>query len=278
MTDIPPRSTRPDGPLGSYWLYTARNWPIIPCAGKVPLTPHGLKDGTTDPTVIRSWLAKYPSANIAVVTGQPGPVALDVDRTKDGASSLAELIKNHGVEVWDTLRFRSGGGGIHLLYAIPSDTVIHNSAGKLGEGLDVRGRGGYLIVPPSRHPSGGLYARDEQSPDDPAPMPASLLARIQETTQSRIAPTTGAEVFETGRRNTSLTSLAGTMRRRGMTVREIAAALHVVNNDRCVPPLDVSGVGRIAASVCRYPPQSSNEAVNRTFEGVNLRVWTSRHD
>jgi Bifunctional DNA primase/polymerase, N-terminal len=45
---------------------------------------------------------------------------------------------------------RALGGGIHIFFRYPRDTQIRNSAGLLGPGLDVRGEGGYVVVPPSR--------------------------------------------------------------------------------------------------------------------------------
>jgi Bifunctional DNA primase/polymerase, N-terminal len=45
---------------------------------------------------------------------------------------------------------RTGGGGIHIFFRYPRETDIRNSAGLLGPGLDVRGEGGYVVVPPSR--------------------------------------------------------------------------------------------------------------------------------
>jgi putative DNA primase/helicase len=59
-----------------------------------------------------------------------------------------------------------------------------------------------------------------------------------------------------GQRNNTLTSLAGTMRRRGMGAEEIEAALFVTNNKRCDPPLPEDEVMTIVASVCRYKPAS----------------------
>jgi CHAT domain-containing protein len=57
-----------------------------------------------------------------------------------------------------------------------------------------------------------------------------------------------------GRRNDTLTSLAGTMRRRGIGAEEIEAASLVTNNKRCDPPLAEDEVRKIASSVCRYRP------------------------
>ena len=56
-----------------------------------------------------------------------------------------------------------------------------------------------------------------------------------------------------GRRNEALTSLAGAMRRRGMTSEEIQPALAAVNARRCAPPLGETELCAIAASVGRYP-------------------------
>jgi len=61
------------------------------------------------------------------------------------------------------------------------------------------------------------------------------------------------EVIPNGQRNTTLASAAGTMRRRGMIKAEINAALNVMNQDRCRPPLPESEVTKIGGNVSRYP-------------------------
>ena len=68
-----------------------------------------------------------------------------------------------------------------------------------------------------------------------------------------------------GRRNQDLASLAGTMRRRGMSEDEIAAAILVANKQRCDPPLPDEEVQRIAASVGRYAPESTLLPVTLTL-------------
>ena len=55
-------------------------------------------------------------------------------------------------------------------------------------------------------------------------------------------------------RNATLTSIAGTMRRRGMSAQAIAAALQAENEERCEEPLDEDEIERIAISVSRYEP------------------------
>lgn len=56
----------------------------------------------------------------------------------------------------DTWRARTGGGGQHIYFAAADDR-IRNSTSQVGRGLDVRGAGGYVVLPPSLHKSGDRY-------------------------------------------------------------------------------------------------------------------------
>jgi hypothetical protein len=82
-------------------------------------------------------------------------LVLDVDPPHGGEASLRQLVGEHG-PLPATRSVISGSGGTHLYFAHPGGT-IRNSAGALGPGLDVRGDGGYVIAPPSIHPSGAAY-------------------------------------------------------------------------------------------------------------------------
>jgi hypothetical protein len=132
--------------------------PGCTCPGKHPRSRHGLHDATTDPAVIDSWWCSSPHANPAVRTGvRPagaGVIVLDIDPDHDGDNSLARLVAAHG-PLPVTLEVLTGGGGRHLYFA-PAGPVP-SSAGRLGPGLDIRGDGGYVLVPPSVHAAGGRY-------------------------------------------------------------------------------------------------------------------------
>jgi hypothetical protein len=65
---------------------------------------------------------------------------------------------------------------------------------------------------------------------------------------------TGENQFPEGTRNSSLTSIAGSMRRRGLEGEEMLPTLLAVNATRCQPPLSTSDVERIARSVASYQP------------------------
>lgn len=139
----PVRSDRLRAALG----YAARGRPVFPCrtGGKEPLTPRGHLDATTDPRRIIAWWNRWPDANIGVPTGErSGLLAVDVDQP----AGLDALERERG-RLPATRTHSTGSGGTHYLYRYPDGPEIRNSAGKLAPGLDVRGEGGYVIVPPS---------------------------------------------------------------------------------------------------------------------------------
>ncbi|MGI8542155.1 MAG: DUF3987 domain-containing protein [Aridibacter sp.] len=65
----------------------------------------------------------------------------------------------------------------------------------------------------------------------------------------------GQEIINNGSRNSKLFSLAGTLRRKGMSEMEIAAALKEVNRNRVNPPLPESEIDSIAKNITRYEPE-----------------------
>lgn len=228
-----------------------------PSPAKHPRTPHGLKNASVDERWIEAWWRKWPAANVGVATGaQSGLVVLDVDAAHGGEDSLDELLSEHG-KLPETAEVLTGGGGRHIYFRHPG-SEIRNSAGKLGSGLDVRGDGGYVVGPGSAHISGRTY--DWEASSDPeqvgvAPMPRWLIERCARKSDSSGCSVTLTEgVVQEGGRNAWLTSLAGSLRRRGVGELAIARALWCINSQHCTPALDVAEVRAIAHSVIRYAP------------------------
>jgi Bifunctional DNA primase/polymerase, N-terminal/Primase C terminal 2 (PriCT-2) len=147
--------------------------------GKHPvwhLVPNGLKNATADPKVIVGWFQGQPW-NLGIATGsRSGIVALDIDPRHDGDGSLAALEAEHG-PIPETWRFKTGGNGEHIIFRHPGG-VIRNSVSAVAPGIDVRGERGYIVAPPSRHASGGLYLIAENSHDEIADAPRWLLSRV----------------------------------------------------------------------------------------------------
>jgi len=137
--------------IGAALAYARRGIPVFPCepGGKAPLTYNGFWDATTDPRRIKAWWGRWPGANVGVPTGErSGLLVLDVDLRGGGPESLAGLERTGG-PLPETAKARTGGGGTHVFFRYPAGEEVRSSAGKLGPGLDVRGEGGYVVVPPS---------------------------------------------------------------------------------------------------------------------------------
>jgi hypothetical protein len=234
--------------------YAAAGMPVLPLDGKVPRNRGGLTNASADVAQVAEWWRRWQDANVGVVTGAAsGYVVLDVD-VPAGLRSLAELERRHGK--LSTAQVLTGSGGRHYWFCAPAEE-LRNSAGALGEGLDVRGAGGYVVAPPSVHENGNPY-RWTRELEHAADCPAWLLADAQKRRNGK-APALEAVIPE-GARDATLASLAGTMRRRGMGEAAILAALRV-ENERCRPPLGESDLERIAASVARYEPKAEAELV-----------------
>jgi hypothetical protein len=114
-------------------LYYGAVCPVFPCEprGKRPLgalAPHGVKDATRDPDLIRRWWATCPTANIGLACGVTC-CALDVDGL-EGWHALTGLTARHGA-LPATVTSCTGAGGWHLFFAMPAGRTVRNSAGKL---------------------------------------------------------------------------------------------------------------------------------------------------
>lgn len=254
--------------------YARRGWPVVPLhwvddagrcscgdpacrsAGKHPLLTDWPRRATTDPATIAAWWRKWPRANIGVAL-RGGHVVLDVDPRNGGDDELADLEHQYG-PLPPTPIALTGSGGVHYHFTAPPDTPTVT----LAPGLELKATGAQVVLPPSRS-AAGWYRWDAAAhvADLPlAPLPDWLLALARpgqrRPGQSRELPPTIAE----GSRNLWLTSLAGSLRRRGCTEEEIFACLRVLNASRCQPPLDERELAAIARSVARYAPACSSES------------------
>jgi hypothetical protein len=128
--------------------YAAAGWPVFPCrpGQKIPATRHGCLDATTDPHVIGRWWRVMPDANVAIATGTPGPDVVDVDRkgARDGTAAM-ERLRCAGLLAGPLALVSTPSNGLHLYYRGSGQ-----GNGSLPQhGIDFRGRGGYVLAPPS---------------------------------------------------------------------------------------------------------------------------------
>lgn len=247
--------------------YAARGLPVFPCRprAKKPATTHGFKDATTDANAIQAWWRDMPDAGIGMPTGAvSGLFVIDVDPRHGGPESLDQLTEQYG-DLPATAESHTGDGGRHLFFRHPGEHV-RCSQSEIGPGIDIKGDGGYVVLPPTIHPNGTAYTWELSSDIadvPPADCPAWLKALVCAQPPTVESTTTEADgnPIPSGQRNATLARLAGAMRRVGMGRAEIVAALHVCNTSRCRPPLPPAEVDRIGASVARYAPDMIATAV-----------------
>ena len=225
---------------------------VLPCQprGKTPLTEHGYKDAMRDPAQIREWWERWPEANVGIATGViSGVVVLDIDPRHGGDGTIVTLPAQYG-KLPETPTVLTGGRGIHLYLRHPG-RVVPNSASQIGQGIDVRGDGGYVIAPKSVHESGMCYLWEVSSRIDETPLaelPAWLL-KLMTGAEAGRAPNaeskgpSGAAPdlvqlaggVEEGDRDNQLFRLACYLRRRGYS-RAQAEPLLLDAAARCRPP------------------------------------------
>jgi hypothetical protein len=216
---------------------------------------NGVLDATTDPFLIAIWWRDYPDANIGLAL-DAYRFALDVDPRHGGDDTLFALERQHG-SLPHTLMSHTGGQPTGNHFFFTSTVPVQNKA-HIGEGLDVQGPGSYVIVPPSIHPETGTpYIWDlVDGPDDIAPQPAppwleQLVSQASPSVSRVIIDHNGT--IPSGDRNNQLAYRAIAMRRAGLSLDSIYAAL-AVENQQCTPPLDDAELRQIAYSKLSYMP------------------------
>lgn len=166
--------------------------PVFPCRpDKRPYVQRGLHAASTDLATVESWFSTFKDAKIGVPTGErSGWWVVDLDRKPgvDGPDSWADLEVQNG-RAEDTRTVCTPSGGYHLYFKHPGAGIkVGTNAGQLGLGIDIRGDGGYVIVPPSAG-----YEYEAGSDMHIADGPAWLLKRCTVREDPPLDPTSREE-------------------------------------------------------------------------------------
>lgn len=231
--------------------------------GKHPRTANGFKDATLDSDQIRAWWEQWPNSNIGMPTGPRSCYwVVDID-PPDGTQSFEQLRNGHPdlppIPIQTTGRL-----GKQLFFGYEKE--IRNSSSVLGQNIDVRGLGGYVVLPPSHHVTGRDYEWDTEDPllnigpqDAPdwlvqkasAPIPPIRLVGLetgQEGTNGKV---------RTGTRNNTLYRLARSFHAKQLDQAAALAALRAANSQGTEQPLADSEVCAIAYNAYRQPDRPS---------------------
>jgi hypothetical protein len=151
---------------------------------RAPLQQGWPEVATNDAEAIEELWGDKPGAGIGIACGHDDLFVLDVDVKggKNGAATLAKLVAENNGDFPLTLSATTPSGGTHYYLRAPG---IGNSVCKIGDGLDIRGRHGYVVAPSEAHPD---YQWINEG-DDIADAPAWLVDAIRKASGSA-SPTT----------------------------------------------------------------------------------------
>ena len=150
--------------------YASQGWHVFPVADKQPLVKW--RDESTDDQSKIVGMDWSRATGIGLDCGKSGIVVIDVDDV-NAVPKLAEKLGWDPVED-NTYVSYTGGGGYHIFYKAGEQSV-RNSASKVVQGIDVRGDGGYVVLPPSDHSSGMIYRWYRQPEEGIRPIPEKLV-------------------------------------------------------------------------------------------------------
>jgi hypothetical protein len=252
--------------------YLAHGWSVLPVRprDKRPLIRwEALQTTKPSNSDLAEWFRRWPDANIGIVTGEiSNLVVIDVDPKHGGDESLEHLQQRFG-SLPPTVEATTGGGGRHLYFAHPG-VLVRNRAG-LAQGIDLRGDGGYVVAPPSVHPSGRRYAwMPGRSPQEmsPAPLPRWLIGALGIRAGRTLADWQRLvrEGVPQGQRNSTIASLTGHLLWHGVDPAVSLELLLAWNRMRCRPPLDDAEVAQVVENIVRVHDDEKELHAHATSE------------
>ena len=243
--------------------YIDSGWSILPVKPdeKRPYMTNWLQYTRTRPgkQLVSNWFNNLSGAGVGLVTGKiSGVVVLDVENWCP--TPVDELLKKYPTN----MIARSGGGGVHLFYSYPQNVGrITNRVG-IFEGADLRADGGFLVLPPTMHPSGNRYEWIKRGIPGAFPM-AFLDLESRSPTSNEGWITEALRGVSEGGRNDTCARLAGYFFKKGLN-SDIVEALLMEWNEKNDPPLPVSEVRTTIKSIER-----SHAGAERQFTSVDFK-------
>lgn len=271
--------------------FAAAGVPVFPCVpgGKRPLTERGFHDATTDPEVLAAWQQQHPEANIGVPTGAvSGVVVVDVDvhGPVNGYDAFRRAHEAGLVDGWQLL-VSTPSGGMHAYYPAAAG-LSQRSWQAARTGIDFRGDGGYIIVPPSAINSGSENAgyrvrristgRAEPLDSarlrdflDPRPTPTTRPAGLtQDISAERLAAWVAGRTE--GERNRGLFWAACRLAENGTAPADTYAVLGPAAEQVGLTAREVSATIRSAYRTNQTAPRASDNRPGEEFRRVTQRA------
>ncbi|MCZ6625864.1 MAG: phage/plasmid primase, P4 family, partial [Deltaproteobacteria bacterium] len=199
----------------------------------------------------------------------------------DGAHAEAAW-QATGIELPETAKNHTRSGGFHLIFRMP-DGGIPGQKRKIrivradcdckkdGKpkpcGVDLLVNG-FACFPPTPG-----YREDPDHPlEDAVTLPLDVIEFAQKHQEKKQQTGKTDGKITQGERNSTLVSMAGTMRARGMSVEAIRAALTAENENCCEPPLEDDEIEDIIKSVTKWEQGTVTQPFNLTDFGNAERL------
>jgi AAA domain/Bifunctional DNA primase/polymerase, N-terminal/Primase C terminal 1 (PriCT-1) len=240
-----------------------RVFPLAHNAKKPPLFNKFTEFASRDEAILRGWFDKPHAPNIGIATDTM--LVVDVDPRNGGTDTLKVLTLTE--EFPPTLGAKTAGGGCHMFYRLPAGLKVKGGTHKLGQGIDVKAKGNYVVGAGSDI-DGNFYQWLNDAPIADAPdwMRAKLeQAAVPKPNAGKpLGPETpeGIALAEKYIRERAPEATQGN---RDDTAYNVAAAIydyvvekqtaHILlaewNETKCSEPLDDDAIARIADSAGR---------------------------
>ena len=280
-------------PLQMAMSLAARGYLVLPVMPnkKTPACPHGVRDATRTADKIFIYF-KDNQTNIALAPGKESNLlVVDIDPRNGGLESLEELQSLDKDEVYCGIQ-TTAGGGYHYYFSYDEE---FSRTSKPMPGIDLLSNGNYAIISPSVI-DGKYYELDEEQwilKRDLTPMPPMWKKKFLAAKKGRrlgleslVTSGPGVNIIPEGARNSSLISLAGHLRRVGVSTDGVRAALEAENQARCAIPLESREIASIVRSAENFIPKIDlmgesatepvltvvGEDVRKTYFGTDINV------
>ena len=244
--------------------YLTNGWSLLPVKPfeKRPLMQNWLQytHERADAKTVNNWFNSLKNVGVGMVTGRiSNVIVLDVESTCP--IPIEELLKKYPT----SLVSRSGSGGYHLFFQYPKNRTKVSNRVRIFDGADLRADGGFIVLPPTRHPNGQSY--QWVSKGVPGAFPEELLdvdVSTKTTDEGWITETLRG--VSEGGRNDAAARLSGYFFSKGIN-EDVIESLMMEWNERNDPPLPVVELRTTIRSIGKahsqqHTPFTSVEFVN----------------
>lgn len=209
---------------------------------------------------VDSWFASLAGAGVGVVTGKiSGMVVLDVE--SDCPTPIGDLLRR-----WPTqMVSRTGSGGYHLFYQYPQGVGRISNRVRIFEGMDLRADGGFIVLPPTLHASGGRYEWVRRGPMGAFPRELLDMQSRPRSQEGDGWITEALRGVAEGGRNDMCARLAGYFYKKGLA-GDVVEELLLDWNERNDPPMPAREVRQTVASIERSHAQGGSQFTSVQYE------------